>query len=364
MVAAVRDGLRSGAVSGCRVVAGFDGFIDEMISVVRERRADGGCEAVATIGEFASLLGASAGHSSLREIRIPAVHPGGCTVNLADGLAALGVGTDVFATVGTPVHPAFSSVAARCRSFHAWGPEPGRTLAFEFDDGKLMFSSVEHLAGFDAALVQGLLTDGVYRDACEAASLIALTNWTLYPGMSGVWELLGREVFAKLPRRARLFFDLVDPSARAEADIRGMLRVLSSLAESSEVTLGLNIKEAGILCGVLGLGADADPGARAAAVRSALGLCRVVVHQAHGAVSATSAGVVAAASRHCAKPLKSTGAGDRFNAGFCTALALGWDEGMALVLGAATAGFFVRHARSAGLSDLDGFLGEWLSELS
>jgi hypothetical protein len=67
---------------------------------------------------------------------------------MGDGLAALGVPVDAFATLGEPAHPSFQPVTARFRSAHSWGREPGRTLAFEFQDGKLMFSSVAQLAEF------------------------------------------------------------------------------------------------------------------------------------------------------------------------------------------------------------------------
>ena len=130
------------------VVVGFDGFVDEMINVVAERTSLDDFSSVPDIATFGGLISAAAGHSSLREIVVNAVHPGGCAVNLGDGLAALGVPVDCFATLGEPVHPAFREPASRFRKAISWGREPGRTLAFEFADGKLMFSSVKQLAEF------------------------------------------------------------------------------------------------------------------------------------------------------------------------------------------------------------------------
>jgi dTDP-4-amino-4,6-dideoxygalactose transaminase len=43
---------------------------------------------VPEIATFGKLISAAAGHSSLREIVVNDVHPGGCAVNLADGLAS------------------------------------------------------------------------------------------------------------------------------------------------------------------------------------------------------------------------------------------------------------------------------------
>ena len=73
------------------VVVGFDGFVDEMVTVVAERHSLESFEPVPDIATFGALISAAAGHSSLREIVVRDVHPGGCAVNLGDGLAALGV---------------------------------------------------------------------------------------------------------------------------------------------------------------------------------------------------------------------------------------------------------------------------------
>ena len=79
------------------VVAGFDGFIDEMITLVAERQSLEEFKPVADIGSFGALVSAAAGRSSLREIVVNAIHPGGCAVNLGFGLAALGVPADAVA---------------------------------------------------------------------------------------------------------------------------------------------------------------------------------------------------------------------------------------------------------------------------
>src|SRR5690606_30178281 len=202
------------------VAIGFDGFVDEMIRVVGERQSPDRYTAVPTIADFGELIGRAAGHSSLREIVVTAVHAGGCAVNMGDGLAALGIPVDAFATLGEPAHPAFEPITRRFRSVHSWGREPGRTLAYEFADGKLMFSSVAQLAELTAEHAKTLLADGAYAAACREARLIALTDWALYPHMTAVWQLLQREVYARLTHRPRFFIDLVDPSGRGEAEDR------------------------------------------------------------------------------------------------------------------------------------------------
>jgi sugar/nucleoside kinase (ribokinase family) len=342
------------------VAIGFDGFVDEMISVVGERQSLAAFKAVPDIATFGGLVTQAAGHSSLREIVVNAVHPGGCAVNMGDGLAALGVPVDGFATLGEPIHPAFATLMAGFRSVHSWGREPGRTLAFEFDDGKLMFSAVTQLADFTPESVAARLADGAYAAACAQAHVIALTDWTLYPHMTAVWRLLQEKVFARLTHRPAFFIDLVDPSSRSPDDIRAMLKTLSAFAATGPLTLGLNGTEANILARLFGLPeAEKEPGSvlgQAHCLRERLGIAEVVVHHGKFAAVAGSAGLATEPGAYCAKPRKITGAGDRFNAGYCLGLLLQLDVRSRLICAHASAGFFVRQARSATLRELADFI--------
>ena len=361
----IANRLAAAAPHTCRVVTGFDGFVDEMISLVGERRTLDDFTPVPDIATFGALVTAAAGHSSLREIVINAVHPGGCAVNLADGLASLGVSVDCFATLGEPMHPAFGEIAVKCHGFHSWGREPGRTMAFEFNDGKLMFSAVKQLAELTPAAALAYLSDGRFAAACAGAQVIALTDWTLYPHMTAVWRMLRDEVFAPLTHHPHFLIDLVDPSSRSATDIREVAGILREFEPIGPLTLGLNGNEANILCrthGMLDRPGDATPGEvqrQACALREALGISRVLVHLNAFAVSATADDGGIQTGPYCPQPKKSTGAGDRFNAGFCLGLALGLADPDSLALGCAAAGFFVRNARSANHQELVDFLCSW-----
>jgi sugar/nucleoside kinase (ribokinase family) len=360
--------IGTATTSDCRVVTGFDGFVDEMISLVGERRSLTEFTPVSDIATFGKLVSAAAGHSSLREIIVNDMHPGGCAVNLADGLASLGVRVDCFATLGEPPHPAFHEIGSKCHSFHSWGREPGRTLAFEFADGKLMFSAVRQLADFTPEAVRNFLADGTYLKACSESQVIALTDWTLYPHMTGVWQLLLQEVFSKLPHRPHFLIDLVDPSSRSAPDILEMAGVLTDFEASGPLTLGLNGNEANILCRLHGLDTVSPEGtagetlAQAITLRERLGISRVLIHRITFAVSADQEEQFTQAGPFCPNPKKSTGAGDRFNAGVTLGLAMGFSAADCLALGCAVSGFFVRNARSAGRNELAQFLREWSAD--
>lgn len=356
-------GSRVAEVPNLSAVTGFDGFVDEMISLVEQRHDLASFQRVETIDRFGDLIKGAASQSSLREIVVKQIDPGGCAVNMGDGLATLGVAVTTFATVGEPLHTAFTDYSAKAR-LHSWGREPGRTLAYEFADGKVMFSSVSHLAAFTAEHVRNKLADGSFMEACQAANLIALTDWTLYPHMTDCWLELNRRVFAQLSERPRLFLDIVDPSSRSEADIRAMLGAVGKFEAHCNTTLGLNQNEANVLSRLLGLPSERSPMPAAAAlqaeaIRNGLGISEVVIHTHRFAVTAEAGTTAQSDGPYCAKPLKSTGAGDRFNAGYALGLMLGLEPEARLLLGNTISGCYVRTGRSPQAAEAIALLRNW-----
>ena len=354
---------RSADLSRLSVTAGFDGFVDEMISVVQEREGLFQWRPVPDITTFGNLILKAAGHSSLREIIVHRADPGGCAVNMGDGLIALGVPFDCFATLGRPRHAAFDSFAAQCRSCHSWGKSPGRTLAFEFNDGKLMFSAVTQLAEFNTDLLNETLADGSYLRSCTEAKVIALTDWTLYPHMTSCWKKLQQDVYSQLKQRPYFFLDLVDPSSRSKEDIFSMLQALQGFEPFGPTVLGLNCTEGNRVAEALQLSVVSQEiqaaKEQACAIRSKLGISQVVIHGVKFAASASAEGSWAVDGPFCAAPKKSTGAGDRFNAGYLAGLMLDFSAEQRLLLGCACSGFFVREARSATPNEMADFIDLW-----
>ena len=221
-----------------------------------------------------------------------------------------------------------------------------------------MVTSPHSLAS--AAGVDVLRAGGSAVDAAVATSA-ALS--VLYPHMTGVWRLLLHEVFSKLGHRPHFFFDLVDPSGRSADDIRAMLETLPMFELCGPVTLGLNGNEANILARLTGLreaASERDEVLRLAGeLRGMLGLSTVVIHRNKFAVGAGADDSATVDGPHCARPVKSTGAGDRFNAGCIFGLLLGSGIEESIVLGCATAGLFVRTGESPTREALSDFLRAW-----
>ncbi|NRA37148.1 MAG: carbohydrate kinase [Planctomycetes bacterium] len=349
-----------------RVVGGFDGFIDEMITIIDDRENEQSYSAVETMTAFAEKLQAASGRSSLSEIDMTSSDAGGCAVNLCDVYNTMGICVDYFGTLGQPMHPAFADFAAACNSCHSWLDGHGTTLALEFNDGKYMLASMSDLHRFTPAVLETVLADGIFTSASQQAQLICMCNWTLYPHMTECWQYLQKHVYSTMRQEPFMFFDLVNPSSRSKEDQLAMLQAMQDFSQNAKVILGVNLNEAHILADTLGIqssNSEEDLIEVTVALREKINIFEVVTHGIRENCVAGDGYVQGKVSGpYCEAPKKSTGAGDRFNAGYCLGHLMGVSAEERLQLGVASGGYFVRNAKSASLADVAGFIERWADD--
>jgi sugar/nucleoside kinase (ribokinase family) len=351
-------------LAAAKALVGFDGFVDERLIVVGERQDTATWTRMASLADFGAVANGAAGRAALREVVPVATDAGGCAVNLADGLAAVGASVHLAATIGAPRHPAFEAVCKRVAGVTDVGFVYGRTLALEFPDGKLMLSSVAQLAEITPELLAKAIEAPAFQAAARQSRVLALTNWTLYPHMTACWKMLQEKL---LPRMAkpRVLCDLVDPGGRTADDIRAMVATLPGFRTAGgSVTLGLNANESKTVSRALGLPEPdlSDGGIAATAQRLAqrIGVDEIALHTARLNAIGTPAGtIVHPAGPHCPNPKKTTGAGDRFNAGFVAGMLLELSPEDRLRLAAAVSGAFVRDGESPSLATVVKHLEAW-----
>jgi sugar/nucleoside kinase (ribokinase family) len=343
-------------------VLGFDGFVDEIIAVVDKRHGPDRYEPVESIAAMArKILGAS-GESSNYELIVKQRKLGGNGPIMANALAALGLGVTYIGNLGYPdLDQAFRDFAGQARVISI--AEPGHTDALEFADGKLMLGKLQSLGDVNWENLVTRVGLPELTGLMGGATLIGMVNWTMLPRLGEIWDQLLEVVFPALPQGARtLYVDLADPEKRTREDLRGALHTVSRFQEHVDVILGMNLKEAGQVCQVLGLPDRADREASieddAAEIRRALGLGCVVIHPRKAAAAATETQTARFAGPFVQNPLISTGAGDHFNAGFCLGRILGMSLEQSLCAGVASSGNYVRTARSASAVELADFIDE------
>jgi sugar/nucleoside kinase (ribokinase family) len=344
-------------------VIGLDGFVDQIISVVDQRRSSTEYTRVPTIAAYADRIARAAGHSANIEVVVHRTKLGGNGPIMANALAVSGLTVDYIGNLGYPaIHQAFAEFATRA-TVHSIA-EPGHTDALEFDDGKLMIGKHQGLKDVNWENLVARVGRQPLIDLFARAHLVGLQNWTMLTEMTDIWKHVLSEICPALPPQncCRFFFDLADPEKRSAADIDEAVHTLARFQAHCETCLGLNEAEANRVAAVLGYngprnGQDAVK-ATAAFIHDQLKIAAVIVHPRAYAVAASTTGVVQVDGPFVQKPLISTGAGDHFNAGFCLGQLIGADHDIALQLAVATSGYYVRTAQSPTADDLTRFLRE------
>jgi hypothetical protein len=355
-------------IAQANAVIGFDGFVDEICSVVEKRSASGSIQPVPTIARLAEKMSAAAGKSSNYELLVQETRLGGNGPIMSAALAGFGVPVTCIGALGFPrLHPVFSDLARRARVLGI--APPAHTDALEFADGKLMLGKLEGLGEVTWNNIMGRVGDSEFSGLLAAAQLIGMLNWTMIPQMSDIWSRLIEDVLPKLSsgttatrasRRRMLFVDLADPEKRTKDDLTHALRLLSRLQDSADVILGLNLKEAQQTCAALG---QPEPsGSLDALAKCAARICEslqidcCVIHPRTGAAGATAQAQRGFAGPFVHSPAISTGAGDHFNAGFVLGRLLDLPLEECLCTGVATSGYYVRRRLSPDLAQLAQFI--------
>ena len=344
---------------------GFDGFIDTILHVVDQRSSAEEYSRVETITEYARRIAAAAHKSSNFEIVAQNVKLGGNGPIMANALATLGVEVTYCGMTGYPeTHPVFRDFSRQAHLLPLC--EPALTDAYEFDDGKLIVGKHATVAEVSYQTLVERVGEDKWRAAWNGAQFIGMVNWTMLPHLTSLWETLQEYDEGEPPKntaRKLLFFDLADPEKRPHEDLHKALHTLAKFSNAHDVVLGLNEKEALQVVQVLALPInEADEKTTmqniARAICEHLGIRACVVHPTAFAAAGDGEKVAVVDGPYTPKPKISTGAGDHFNAGFCTGWLLGCDLEEALQIGVATSGFYVRNAASPSRLQLADFLDE------
>ena len=358
----VVDSLKNAAaqLKETKVLVGFDGFVDNILHVVKTRESATKYTRVERMAEFAEKIADAAGLSANMEMVVQMRKLGGNGPIMANALGAYGNEVTYIGNLGAPsLHPVFAEFGETA-TVHSIA-EPGVTDAIEFDDGKLMFGKHETLREVHWANLIKHVPEKALVKIFSQSKFIALVNWTMLTQMKGIFQKIATVIAPQLkgPKRI-LFFDLADPAKRSSEDIHEALKQIAKFQKHFRVVLGLNLRESHQVGEVLGVRhpeeSHAAVTAHALRLRELLNIETVVIHPTHFAAAANAHGATFVEGPFTPKPKITTGAGDHFNAGFCTGLILGLDLEQSLQIGVATSGFYVRNAKSPTVAELSKFL--------
>jgi len=338
-------------------LAGFDGFVDQILHLVGERTDVDQFQRLEQMSAFGELILEASGKSANVELVPQQTKLGGNGPIMAQALLSLGNAVSYAGALGTPeIHPVFRSFAEDCDRVLSIA-DPGRTDALEFHDGKLMLGKMQSLKNVTWDRLLEHISRENLLELLRETDLVACLNWTMVPYMNGILEGVA-ELLPELESRVQLFMDLADPRKRTARHKRAVMERLRDLQEQADVMLGLNEEESEQIAEVLDLSSTPDHTKRAERIRRDLGLSRVVVHPVKTAHVATPDHTASVEGPYTASPEISTGAGDHFNAGYVFGELLGLTPGEALQAGVHCSGYYVRNAAPPSRTELVEFMVE------
>ena len=336
------------------VWVGFDGFIDDILEVVKTRKNAVAYERVLSISEFSENIGKMSGLSGNIELVSVETRLGGNGPIMANELLKQGYEVSFCGALGEKeIDPLFSDFAGKCKDVISL-TDPGHTDALEFFDGKVMFGRINLLAEVNWQNLLDHISEKQLIKLMENISLIAITNWSTLLNLNSIISGLS-SICSRIDNRPAVFFDLADPKKRSKKDILEVLELMTNFQENAVVILGLNKNESEVISSVLQI-TETNIVKRAVRIREKLQISAVTIHPLNGAAVAIDKGSFWFDGPFTSKPKLTTGAGDNYNAGFCNGWISGFTPAECLAVGVYTSGFYVRNCHSPNREELIQFM--------
>jgi sugar/nucleoside kinase (ribokinase family) len=344
-----------------KVTAGFDGFIDTIVRIIKTKQDEKASILFGTIREFGEYIIEKQGSSFSLETKEPNNKPGGNMPLMANTLGRLGVHVNCVGALGYPhMHPVFKNLSSNC-SMYSFA-DPGTSTAFEFNDGKIFLAQMGMLNTLGWNKIKEIIGLDTLMSLYSESDLLCVVNWSEIDASTDIWKGLLKDVFpeyAKPAEKQIAFFDLSDCSKRSNESISEALMLLEEFSRHTKVILGLNKNEARLIYKVLHQkNTDENLQELGEKIFEKLAIETLLLHSSKEAIAFNKEDVFSCKSFFISNPVISTGAGDNFNAGFCTAQLLQSDPESSLIFANAVSGFYVKTGVSPQLTDVIKFLEE------
>lgn len=329
------------------ILLGCDGFVDETYGLVQERKSSTEFEAMEKLRSFGELLIARADGGVGIEIVPKRRCEGGFAINTGRIAACLGLKPVLPGLYGkNEIDPAYEEFKESCE-LHSLG-DPALTLAFEFEDGKVLMSNLEAVSGLNWKNLVDHFGEAKLKEMFSDIDIVGLGYWSLTSNFDEIFEGFMSQYETLTPPR-RMFFDFADIKKKSSASFVKSLELIKSYNSKIPATFSLNEHEVMELFSRVGVECKEEtPEAIVAALaiaREKIGFDELVVHTPEfAAASNAKDGEAIALQDRQTKVVRLAGAGDSFNGGYLCASLGNLPIKQRLVVANATTAFFVTHA--------------------
>jgi hypothetical protein len=348
---------------------GFDGFTDTLSNVVDKRLNPNLFTSLKTIKELGNRILEAKDVSCNLELVVKDIKIGGNAPILASALIKQNHCVNFIGTIGENqiIEPLFQDMASKCQSVISLG-KSSQTDALEFEDGKILFGKMQELLHINFEHILKIVELKNLIALVDKSDLFVSANWTMISFMNEIWSNLKTKVLPLISSRnnsnKRYFFvDLADPKKRENKDLLEAMEHLKTWPPTHRVILGLNASEFERISTLYKLSFSLKTNKQvieaAENLRLNLGLFAVVIHTKLFCAVVSEKEKFYHSTPYCKSPKITTGAGDNFNAGFCSGLLYGFNLNHCLIMAIATAVFYIKNGKSPFNEDLVAFLKSW-----
>ena len=181
-------------------VMGLDGFVDQILHVVKTRTDAENYTRMDTLKDFGEFILRAAGLSANIEFIPLQSKLGGNGPIMSNALSTYGLDITDIGALGTPnIHPVFEPMSQKCNIISI--ANPGLTDAVEFLDGKLMIGKRECLKEVNWENLKNKVSIDELTTLFEEAKFVGLENWTMLTHMTSIWRGLISDVLPNLSKK-------------------------------------------------------------------------------------------------------------------------------------------------------------------
>lgn len=325
------------------VLLGIDGIIDQVWQIVKKREGKN-YFLFQHLKEFGQdLVDRNDGGISFELIKRRS-SLGGFTANTGHALGSLGIKTTLLGMFGREkIDPHFLKLKEHSTLISLGDPVVANV--YEFHDGKILLPHLENLLELDREMVMEKV--GELKDLFLGVGVFSLGYWSNMPAFNQI--LLHFTQYFTLHNPQYLFFDPGNLTKRTKGELVETLRILKDLAKRYPITLSLNLHEAKTFHRFLGgqsQEVDFLP------LQELLGLTWLVVHSPLKAILYSQEDYISLQQDLLNNPVRTTGAGDTFNAGLIAGHILKLSPLNRLALAIALARIYVQKGIISGRGEV------------
>ncbi|CAN5619279.1 hypothetical protein BH10BAC2_BH10BAC2_45420 [soil metagenome] len=342
-----------------KVTAGFDGFVDTIVRVIKNKEDKNKPEFFNTTNDFGKYITEKSGSSFSLEYEEINTKLGGNMPITSNALARMGIRVNCVGALGYPqVHPVFNNLSSNCKPYSF--TNPGIAVAYEFTDGKIILSQMQELNRLEWEELKNIIGIDTLINLYKESDLLGIFNWSEIDTSTNIWKGILTDVlpyYKRAGEKQTVFFDLSDCSKRSDEAIKEMLSLIKEFSNYRKVILSVNKNEFRCISEVLfGRETEYSFENNGSKIYERTGVDILLLHSSKETIILSKNQSCKANSFFVTDLVISTGAGDNFNAGFITAQLLGLDLESSLIFANAMAAIYIQSGISAEMKDVINFL--------